>query len=203
MTSTVHRDEPPEDGARASAQARVRLRALEHADQPAIRRWMADPDVIRFTVLVPSSEYSPVRPYAPAAADRYLKTLIAERTRRSFAILVDDRHVGNVGLKELDLGKGHGECFIEIGEPDVRGHGVGTRAMELLLEHAFLQLGMNEVTLGVFEFNHPARALYRRLGFAYVGTYGWHWADGQFWHVQQLTITRAEWQARRAPSEGA
>lgn len=178
---------------------RVRLRPLRVEDRPAVRRWMSDPDVIRFTVLVPGPEYAPVRPYPAAAADRYLKTLMSDPRRRSFAVLEGERHVGNVGLKELDLAAGVGECFIEIGERDVRGHGVGQRAMELLLEHAFEDLQLREVTLGVFEFNGPARALYRRLGFGYVGTYGWHWAEGQFWHVQQLTLTREEWDATRQP----
>lgn len=196
MTSAVHGEDHAPGGARAIAGERVQLRPLVESDRLAVRRWMADPDVIRFTVLVPGPEYSPVRPYPPAAADRYLRTLMGERTRRSFAILVDDRHVGNVGLKELDLARGTAECFIEIGESDVRGLGVGRRAMELLLEHAFVELDLDEITLGVFEFNQPARALYHRLGFAYRGTYGWHWAAGRFWHVEQLALTRGDWQQR-------
>lgn len=198
MTSAVHGEDALHDEGHRVASDRVRLRPLDERDRLAVRRWMADPDVIRFTVLVPGPEYSPVRPYAPAAADRYLKTLMGEHTRRSFAILLDERHVGNVGLKELDLARGTAECFIEIGEADVRGLGVGRRAMELLLGHAFEELGLDEITLGVFEFNQPARALYRRLGFTYIGTYGWHWAGGRFWHVEELALTRADWLRRHA-----
>lgn len=196
MTSAVHgRD--LRHGAAPVARERVRLRPLQEDDRFAVRRWMADPDVIRFTVLVPGPEYAPVRPYSAAAADRYLKTLMRDPTRRSFAILVDERHVGNVGLKELDLAHQTAECFIEIGERELHGLGVGRRAMELLLEHAFLGLELVELTLGVFEFNEPARALYERLGFTYVGTYGWHWAGGRFWHVEEMALGRDEWQARQ------
>lgn len=198
MTSAVHGEDLPHDGAHRVARDRVRLRPLDEGDRLAVRRWMADPDVIRFTVLVPGPEYAPVRPYPPAAADRYLKTLTGDPTRRSFAILVDERHVGNVGLKELDLPRGAAECFIEIGERALRGHGVGRRAMELLLDYAFVELALDEITLGVFEFNQPARALYQRLGFRYVGTYGWHWAAGRFWHVEELALSRDAWRTRAA-----
>jgi RimJ/RimL family protein N-acetyltransferase len=195
MTSAVHGRDLPRR-ARVAAD-RVRLRPLDEGDRLAVRRWMADPEVIRFTVLVPGPEYAPVSPYPPAAADRYLQTLMGDPGRRSFAILLDERHVGNVGLKELDLERGVAECFIEVGERELHGLGVGRRAMELLLEHAFLGLGLDEITLGVFEFNQPARALYERLGFTYVGTYGWHWAGGRFWHVEEMALSREAWLARQ------
>ncbi len=174
----------------------MRLRPLAPTDRDAVRRWMADLEVIRFTVLVPGPEYAPVRPYTPAAADRYLRTLTHDPKRRSFAVLVGARHVGNVGLKELDVSRGSAECFIEIGEHDLRGVGVGTQAMRLLLEETFGALGLREVTLGVFEFNEPARRLYERLGFRYQGTYGWHWAGARFWQVLEMRLTREEWSSR-------
>jgi RimJ/RimL family protein N-acetyltransferase len=171
----------------------VRLRRLSAADRSAVRRWMADPAVIRFTVLVPGPEYGPVQPYTAAAADRYLRTLTDDPRRRSFAVLAGERHVGNVGLRELDVSHGTAECFIELGEHEARGAGIGTKAMRLLLEDTFLSLGLREVTLGVFEFNAPARRLYERLGFHYDDTYASHWAEGRFWQVLEMRLTREEW----------
>lgn len=197
MASTVQHPHEPV----ALEQQRVTLRALSSADRDAVRRWMADPELIRFTVLVPGPEYAPVRPYSPLAADRYLRTLTRDPRRRSFAVTYGARHVGNVGLKELNLERGVGECFIEIGERDVRGRGVGAEAMTLLLDYAFEDLGLSEVNLGVFEFNDPARRLYERLGFRYQGTYGWHWAGGRFWQVLEMAVRRGEWR-ERAPGAG-
>lgn len=183
---------------------RVSLRALSVMDRPSVRRWMSDPAVIRFTVLVPGPEYGPVQPYPPAAADRYLRTLVDDPSRRSFAVLLDGRHVGNVGLKELDLGRRDAECFIEIGEESARRAGVGTHAMRTLLRYAFGELDLLRVRLGVFEFNEPALRLYRRLGFSEDGLYGWHYAQGRFWRVLHMSLEGDAWRCgptRPAPAQ--
>jgi RimJ/RimL family protein N-acetyltransferase len=174
----------------------VTLRPLRTLDRAAIRRWMAEPEVIRFTVLVPGPDYAPVRPYSTAAADRYLRTLIGDQRRRAFAVEVDGRHVGNVGLKELDLAKGDAECFVEIGELSMRGMGVGTHAMRMMLDVAFDELALEQVRLGVFEFNEAAKQLYLRLGFSPSGTYGHHWFEGRFWHVDEMTMPAVRWRAQ-------
>lgn len=193
MTSETHRF-----GADARAPLDVMLRPLTIADKPAIRRWMADPGLIRFTVLVPGPEYGPVTPYAPLAADRYLETLVMDPGRRSYAIVCDGEHVGNVGLKEYDPMQETAECFIEIGSSSHRGGGVGRRAMQALLDIAFFDMTIQVVRLGVFEFNLPAIRLYHRLGFHDDGRYGWHWAEGRYWEVHAMAIEPDAWRVARA-----
>jgi len=171
----------------------VTLRPLAYTDRSRIQRWMADPDVVRFTVLVPSPDCAPAVPYGRDAANRYLDTLIRDRSRRAYAVLADGEHVGNVGLKALSLGADSAECFIEIGEESARGRGIARRAMDLLLEDAFDGLFLDEVTLGVFEFNDVATRLYERLGFERAGHYGWHWANGRYWEVWKMRISRDRW----------
>lgn len=173
----------------------VTLRLLTMADAPRVRRWMADPTVIRFTVVVPGPEYGPLLPYSPEEADQYLETLVLDPARRSFAIELNGVHVGNVGLKDWSEGKIEAECFIELGEKSARGRGVGRQAMTLLLEHAFGKLRLERIRLGVFEFNRPAIKLYRSLGFVDVGRYGWHFAEGRFWDVNAMLLDRARWLA--------
>jgi len=50
-----------------------------------------------------------------------------------------------------------------------RGEGVGTRAMRLLVDLAFDELGAHRLWLDVKHDNHRARDLYRRLGFVEEG----------------------------------
>jgi RimJ/RimL family protein N-acetyltransferase len=174
----------------------VRLRRLRLNDRARVRRWMADPAVIRFTVLVPGPEYGPVEPYDDAAADRYLDLLVRDPDRRSFAIEVDGVHVGNIGLKNHDWENGHAECFVEIGELDMRRQGVGVAAMSALLDVAFNDLRLRRVRLGVFEFNVAAIRLYKKIGFVDDGLYGSHWVDGRFWAVNAMEMDARRW-ARR------
>jgi RimJ/RimL family protein N-acetyltransferase len=167
---------------------------------------MADLRVIAFTVVVPGPEYGPVEPYDTASADRYLELLLREPDRRSFAILKDGVHVGNVGLKHIDLKHGTSECFVEIGEVSARRHGVAQAAMARLLDIAFDELRLQSVRLGVFEFNAPAIGLYRKLGFVDDGRLGDHWADGRLWAVNAMRIDMLAWyraRGRLAPRASA
>ncbi|MCC7072933.1 MAG: GNAT family N-acetyltransferase [Deltaproteobacteria bacterium] len=168
----------------------VRLRPLALSDAPRVRRWMADAGLIRFTVVVPGPEHGPLAPYTTAEADQYLDTLVNDRSRRSFAIELHGTHVGNIGIKEWQPGAASAECFIEIGEADARGHGVGASALRQLLVIAFTELGLDEVRLGVFAFNAQAIALYRKLGFVDRGRYGWHWADGRYHEINAMSLER-------------
>lgn len=175
----------------------VRLRPLSLRDREQIRRWMADPAVVRFTVQVPTPECAVQIPYNRAAADRYLRALISDPQRRSFAIEVEGAHVGNLGLKDYDAGQRVAECFIEIGERAARRRGVARVAMTRLLDLALLHMDLAELTLGVFEFNEPALRLYQRLGFRDCGHYGWHWAEGQYWEVRRMRIDADQWAGAR------
>jgi RimJ/RimL family protein N-acetyltransferase len=53
---------------------------------------------------------------------------------------------------------------ITIGEPEGRGKGVGSKAMQFL-EEEIRQKGLNRIELGVFEFNTQAQKLYRKMGY--------------------------------------
>ena len=168
-------------------------------DAPRVRKWMADMRVIRFTVVVPSPEYGPLQPYTPFEADRYLESLVLDSSRKSFAIEIDGRHVGNVGLKELHPDNPEAECFIELGERSARGKGVGKAAMALLLDLAFGPYNLAGMRLGVFEFNLPAIGLYRALGFVDDGLYGHHHTDGRVWNILAMRLERSAWTQHRAP----
>ena len=174
----------------ARLQSAVSLRPLRISDALRIRRWMADPDLIRFTVLVPGPDYTPARPFTRQEADRYLERMLEAPDGRAYAIMCDGVHVGNVGLKAIDLRSRSAECFIEIGESSARGHGVGTQAMRLLIEYAFRNLHLAEVRLGVFEFNTRAIQMYRQLGFRLGPQYGWHFAGGLYYEVLGMILER-------------
>lgn len=63
------------------------------------------------------------------------------------------RHIGTLGMGVL--------------EPH-RGKGVGCRLLETVIEHAW-RTGLRRIELEVFVDNHPAVALYEKLGFEYEG----------------------------------
>jgi len=76
---------------------------------------------------------------------------------------------------------------IQIGEPRARGKGIGAQAMHYL-EERIRDRGLRRIELGVFEFNKPARTLYRRLGYREFGRI----PDFTFWKGKMWEDIRME-----------
>jgi len=159
---------------------------------------MSDPYIVQLTFVVPGPGNLGATPFSAAAADQYLNVLISEPTRTTFAIEANGIHVGNIGLKEYNPSQGTTEIFIEVGESDFRGKGVGKAAISILMDYAFFSLGLSEVRLEVLEFNNIAIRTYRSLGFERTHRAGWHYdPQGQYWQVWGMCLTRDAWKLRR------
>lgn len=137
-----------------------------------------------------------VRPAVPAEADLVLPTSAAMFTEEygysplgsggAYAARV--HHLVAAGRSFVRMGQGprgpRVEFKAEIGafalgvaqvqgvwvEPELRGRGLGAAGMAAVAEHA-RALGAQAVSLYVNDYNAPARATYRRVGFRQVGSY--------------------------------
>ncbi len=76
---------------------------------------------------------------------------------------------------------------ITIGEKDARGKGIGSQAMQFL-EKQILATWLKRIELGVFEFNKPALALYRKMGYVEIGRI----KDFTFWNGRMWQDIRME-----------
>lgn len=76
---------------------------------------------------------------------------------------------------------------ITIGEPSERGKGVGHLALEFL-ETQITASGLKRIELGVFEFNAPAIALYKKLAYQEIGRL----ADFTYWKGRMWDDIRME-----------
>lgn len=72
-----------------------------------------------------------------------------------------------------------------------RGQGLGQQMLEKAVQYAFDILGVQRITLGVFESNPRAHACYEKVGFRdeYVEerAYDYH---GEIWNIQMMAIER-------------
>ena len=87
----------------------------------------------------------------------------------SFIIEADGTLAGSVFLHSVDHKDHRGEIAVGLLAPAQLGKGIGTRALRLLLTHAFDTLGLNRIGLRYLEGNARARACYEKLGFQYEG----------------------------------
>jgi RimJ/RimL family protein N-acetyltransferase len=136
----------------------VTLRAHTPADVEPAYQTCQDPEMQRWTTI-------PV-PYELQNAEHYLGEMIPAgwRDGSSFgwAIEYDGRYSGTVDLRDGDGGVG------EIGfavSPWARGHGVMTRAVKLVVRHAFDELGWTRVIWRAYVGNLASRRVAWKTGF--------------------------------------
>jgi RimJ/RimL family protein N-acetyltransferase len=99
----------------------------------------------------------------------YWQRRFTDSSRRDFAIVEGNTHLGNCGLCNLDEARRKAELWIYLGER--RGGGVGSAAVRELLRLAFEELRLNRVYLRVVADNPRALEFYRRLGFKEEGRF--------------------------------
>jgi RimJ/RimL family protein N-acetyltransferase len=171
---------------------RIQLGPVEESDLSTLFRWINDRNLV-----LSSARYRPVH-FSDHLA--WWRAVSADQSTVLFAIRLreDARLVGTCQLHWIDVASGSAELQIRIGEPDARGRGLGVEAVDLLLVHAFADLGLHRVALHVLASNAPALALYERSGFVHEGRLrDAAYRDGRREDVLLMGILREEWEQRR------
>lgn len=104
------------------------------------------------------------------------------------------QHCGNT-LLHVNLRHRSGYFQIYLGEPSVRGEGLGKRALRETLAQAFEVEGLHRVWLHTFADNTAAEALYRRQGFVLEGIEreAIHLDNGIFLSQNRWSLLIQEW----------
>lgn len=163
----------------------VRLRAPAPEDAAAIAAAVADPEVVRYL------RNWAWRPYGMADAEDFLHRRDPATINWAIETRAGGEFVGVTGLTDLDFRNRHCEWGIWIGPPGYWGKGYGTEACRLAVRHAFRELGMEKVYLGVYEGNERGRRAYEKAGFRVEGTHPRdHWMDGRFVTTYVMAVYR-------------
>jgi RimJ/RimL family protein N-acetyltransferase len=108
-----------------------------------------------------------------ATADDYLSFTIYERASW--------RPVGSTELMHVEYRNGCADFGIFIGEAEARGKGYGTETTRLMLDYAFVALGLRNVALTVAEWNVAGQQAYAKAGFREYGRRRQCWPMGGRW----------------------
>jgi RimJ/RimL family protein N-acetyltransferase len=174
--------------------AGVVLRRHVPGNVTAFQRWYSDPEVARLA----RYQDGPMR---SDEIDRFfqLRALGQESLTLAIHERATGRLIGSCAFSQVDGENGSAMYHITIGEKDAWGHGFGTEATQLMLDHAFGTLGLHRIALTVFEFNERAIRAYRRCGFVVEGRARESiWRDGRWWDELAMSVLSSEWRARRA-----
>lgn len=104
--------------------------------------------------------------------------------------------IGVAGFTSLDFANRKAEFSLYIG-PQFQKHGFGEKALGILFEHGFTNLGLNCIWGETFDGN-PASRLFERIGMQREGTVRErYWKDGKFIDAHLYSVLRGEWLAIR------
>ena len=142
----------------------LRLRELARKDLESINKWRNNHTLIDFLG-------APYR-YINIEVDiKWYENYMVNRatTVRCAIVEEDDEILGLVSLTDINHVNQSAELHIMIGDSENQGKGLGTFAVKEILSHAFNNLNLHRVELGVLESNTRAIHLYEKCGFVREG----------------------------------
>lgn len=110
-------------------------------------------------------------PFTRQGHENWIKTMVetGKVVQMIICDLSTDKPLGSVYIRDIDRQHRKAEYGIFIGEPEGRGHGVGTAAAKLMLRYCFEEEGLHRVYLRVFPENRQAVRSYEKAGFVQEG----------------------------------
>ncbi|MEV0226332.1 GNAT family protein [Streptomyces sp. NPDC050704] len=171
---------------------RAVLRPFTEDDVPVMARILDDPEVVRLTG-------SPDEAFDMDRLRSWYGTRNDQDDRLDLGIVdrAGGELVGEAVLNEWDR-HNHSCTFRILIGPGGQGRGLGTDATRLIVGHAFEQLGLHRVSLGVYTFNPRARRAYEKAGFVAEGVEREALLSGGEWFDSvRMSVLAHEWADHR------
>lgn len=175
----------------------VYLRPWERADLPLRARWLADGEI-----LAGLAEGSAV---GLAGSERWFDEVCqAQQGRDAYRFVIvrlaDDLPIGSIWIGPIEWTHGAVEFGVYLGERSAWGHGLGTDALDAIVDFAFGWLRMERVWLRVRATNRRARRSYEKAGFREEGIErSALLIEGEREDVIRMSLLRPEWEALDRP----
>jgi RimJ/RimL family protein N-acetyltransferase len=143
----------------------VTLRELSHDDIPLVNHWRQDRDLV-------DGLGAPARYISKDVDQAWFEEYLNRRgtdVRCTIRIDGEPEPIGLVSLTGIQPVHRHGEFHLLIGRRDLHGRGIGTDVTCQMLRHAFRDLNLHRVFLGVLSSNAAAIRVYEKAGFRREG----------------------------------
>lgn len=171
---------------------RVWLSAIDKEEMVEDAAWISDAEIGHFLGVK--------APIGRDGATRFAEEFLAQvgKTIHPFGIslLADNRRVGSAALRGHDHENGSAEVGIFLTDPRLLGQGLGTDALNCLVDHGFGELRLERIWLQVFDYNERGRRSYEKAGFRTDATLRHaRFHRGVHHDVHLMSILRADWLA--------
>lgn len=168
----------------------VSLRPLEIEDAEFLQQLIVNPDVRKYLGRTPM-------PRNLEQVEDRIKSVTEDDSIIQFIIEKEGDPVGTIALFDIDRDYRHAEFGAFMVKPEIHGKGVGTRALEMLLEYAFDELNMHKVIGGYIEDNGASRKVQEKFGFKEEGIQkDMKYRDGEYLDLVRMGLLEDEWRSR-------
>jgi ribosomal-protein-alanine N-acetyltransferase len=127
--------------------------------------WLSDPEVLRYLEL----RFSP--PQTLVDLECFVNAVNDSDNSLMLGIFLnsDKAHIGNIKLGPIDPNHSTGDIGLLIGERAHWGKGFASKAIKLLSDYAFEELGLVKLTAGCYGSNEGSRRAFLNVGFVEEG----------------------------------
>ncbi len=148
-----------------SVEGTVSLRPIEESDAPLCAQWLNNPELrprIRSWL-----------PMSPESEKHWIQRHNEQSTPRSDIVLIimdDQQAIGTVGLHGIQWDWRFATIGIFVADCQVRHKGIGSQSYRLLLDYAFLEMGLLTIEAEVYATNEPSQKFHeQRMRFKEIG----------------------------------
>jgi len=170
---------------------KIHLRLLENEDLPLRVQWVNDDEI--------NENLGFDWPLSLSKTQVWFQNSLKDNSKINFVIIDNDscKPIGMAGLLGVDYKNRNAEFYITIGDKSYWGLRISDEVIFLILEYAFLELGLEKVYLHTFSYNVKAQRVYERNGFVKEGILRKHiWKRGELRDIVYYGIFKEEWEQR-------
>ncbi len=141
----------------------VTLRSFDMKDLERYREWINDRDIMFFL--------NRTLPVSDLEHRKWYENIITDNKNVFFSIYenTSSTYVGNVWLWNIDHRNRNSEVRIFVGEKKLWGTGIGTQALNLIVQYATRDLNLHKVYANVHAKNPRGKLSFEKAGFTVEG----------------------------------
>ena len=141
----------------------LELKKYQKSDAPFLLSWLQNERIFRYWCTDTYPSFPPTAEEIDAFYTSWGEDI------RVFTAMDGEEPIGHITMRRLNKTTTEGRLGFILVDEKKRGKGYGKEMLSLAIRYAFEELNADAITIGVFEENVAAKALYEKLGFIPMG----------------------------------